>query len=208
MTSLFGGKSTQEVSKDASRAIKSDQRGIDREVTRLTREEHKCEAAIKAAAKKPGVEANARILAKQLVQIRAQKARLTNASAKVGSVASSVRMAGTNATVMGSMASAAKVMGKVNKEMDTSKVAETMQQFEVQSEMMNQKEEMIDNAMECLDEDNWEEEDETLAMVMDELGLEVAGQMSSAPKSALASSRTNASSSTPEGEALALPSAP
>ena len=71
----------------------------------------------------------------------------------------------------------------MNKAMDHAKVGETMAQFSQQSDQMAIKEQMVDDAMEALDGDaDWELEDETLAMVMDELGLEVAGTMSAVPK--------------------------
>jgi len=180
---LFSQPTPTETAKEAARSIRSDQRGIDREVQRLKREEHKVEQQIKAAAKQPGGEVNARVLAKSLVRIREQIARMTKTSAHVGSVATSVQIGASTATVGASMASATKVMTAVNKSMDQSRITETMQQFEMQNEKMSIAEQMIDDAIESLDdEDAWEEEDETLAMVMDELGLDVKSQMGSAPQ--------------------------
>jgi len=171
-----------------------DQRGIDREVTRLKREEQKCEAAIKAAAKKPGGTENAKALARSLLQIRSQIERLSKVSSRVGSAAMSVQMAGTTATLAGTMASTAAVMGNLNKQMDQQNVAQVMHQFSQQQDEMELKEQVMDDAFECLDNDaDWEAEDETLSMVMDELGLEVAEQMKQAPKGAAAASEVHAS---------------
>ncbi len=194
----FAKQTPQEQAKEASRQVASNQRGIDREVQRLKREEAKCEAAIKAAAKKPGGAENAKTLARSLVQIREQIGRLTKASARVGSVANSARMAGSTATVVGAMANTAKVMGSVNKATDGA--AATMAQFAQQCDHMAMHEQMMDEAFEALDADaDWEEEDETLAMVMDELGLEVAGQMSAVPKTQAAAAAQTQSQSQPAG---------
>jgi len=196
---LFSTQTPKEQTAAATLAIKSDQRGIDREVTRLKREEQKCEAAIKAAARKPGGEVNARTLARSLVQIREQIARLTKTSASIGSVATSITVAGTTATVAGSMASATKVMGAVNKQIEQANVGKTMEQFAMQSDAMKLKEEMLDDAFEALDDGDWEAEDETLAMVMDELGLEVSSQMNAAPTTGNAAASARCSRS--QGEA-------
>merc|ERR1719231_2073150 len=121
MDALFGApkKSTpQQVAKDAGRSIKRDQRALDRESAHLKREEQKLCAEIKAVAKKPGGEAAAKTLAKQLVKIREQQTRLTAASAQVSGVATHVRTAGATATAASSLAGATKAMGAVNAQLN------------------------------------------------------------------------------------------
>ena len=169
----------QDLAKDAKKQVRTEQRELNREIQRLKRKEEECKAKIKAAAKQPGGVANAKPLARALVQIRKQIDELTTASAKVGSV----QAMATSSTIAGTIANTSKVMGSMNKAMDHAKVGETMAQFSQQSDQMAIKEQMVDDAMEALDGDaDWELEDETLAMVMDELGLEVAGTMSAVPK--------------------------
>ena len=174
---------TKDLAKDAKKQVRSDQRELNREVRRLKREEAECEAKIKAAAKQPGGAANAKPLIRSLLQIRKQIDELTTASAKVGSVGATVQAMATSSTIAGTIAHTSKAMGSMNKAMDHAKVGETMAQFSQQSDQMAIKEQMVDEAFEALDGDvDWEAEDETLAMVMDELGLEVAGTMSAVPK--------------------------
>ena len=173
----------QDLAKDAKKQVRTEQRELNREIQRLKRKEEECKAKIKAAAKQPGGVANAKPLARALVQIRKQIDELTTASAKVGSVGTTVQAMATSSTIAGTIANTSKVMGSMNKAMDHAKVGETMAQFSQQSDQMAIKEQMVDDAMEALDGDaDWELEDETLAMVMDELGLEVAGTMSAVPK--------------------------
>lgn len=173
----------QDLAKDAKKQVRTEQRELNREIQRLKRKEEECKAKIKAAAKQPGGVANAKPLARALVQIRKQIDELTTASAKVGSVGATVQAMATSSTIAGTIANTSKVMGSMNKAMDHAKVGETMAQFSQQSDQMAIKEQMVDDAMEALDGDaDWELEDETLAMVMDELGLEVAGTMSAVPK--------------------------
>ena len=173
----------QDLAKDAKKQVRTEQRELNREIQRLKRKEEECKAKIKAAAKQPGGVANAKPLARALVQIRKQIDELTTASAKVGSVGATVQAMATSSTIAGTIANTSKVMGSMNKAMDHAKVGETMALFSQQSDQMAIKEQMVDDAMEALDGDaDWELEDETLAMVMDELGLEVAGTMSAVPK--------------------------
>ena len=173
----------QDLAKDAKKQVRTEQRELNREIQRLKRKEEECKAKIKAAAKQPGGVANAKPLARALVQIRKQIDELTTASAKVGSVGATVQAMATSSTIAGTIANTSKVMGSMNKAMDHAKVGETMAQFSQQSDQMAIKEQMVDDAMEALDGDaDWKLEDETLAMVMDELGLEVAGTMSAVPK--------------------------
>ena len=173
----------QDLAKDAKKQVRTEQRELNREIQRLKRKEEECKAKIKAAAKQPGGVANAKPLARALVQIRKQIDELTTASAKVGSVGATVQAMATSSTIAGTIANTSKVMGSMNKAIDHAKVGETMAQFSQQSDQMAIKEQMVDDAMGALDGDaDWELEDETLAMVMDELGLEVAGTMSAVPK--------------------------
>jgi division protein CdvB (Snf7/Vps24/ESCRT-III family) len=174
---------TKDLAKDANKQVRSDQRELNRELQRLKRKEAECEAKIKAAAKQPGGAANAKPLVRALLEIREQIKKLTTASAKVGSVGATVQAMATSSTIAGTIAHTSKAMGSMNKAMDHAKVGETMAQFSQQSDQMAIKEQMVDEAFEALDGDvDWEAEDETLAMVMDELGLEVAGTMSAVPK--------------------------
>ena len=68
------------------------------EIQRLKREEVRLCALIKDTAKKPGGEAAARPLAKQLISLREQQARMSKASTAMSGVASQVRTAGATAS--------------------------------------------------------------------------------------------------------------
>ena len=174
--------STKQVANTAARSITKDKRALDREITHLKREEQKLCQMIKDAAKKPGGEAAARPLAKQLIKIREQQARLTKVSTEMSGVATQIKTAGATAGAAQSIAGATKVMGAVNRSMDPGKMRQTMQEFEKQSAQMEMRQEMVDDVFESLDGEWDDEDDEVLAQVMDEIGLDVSSQMSSAPQ--------------------------
>ena len=152
------------------------------EVQHLKREEAKLCALIKDTVKKSGGEAAARPLAKQLISLREQQARMSKVSTTMSGVASQVRTAGATASAAQSIAGATKVMGAVNKALDPARVQQTMQDFEKQSTLMSMQQEMVDDVFEGLDAEWADDDDEVLAQVMDEIGLDVASQMSSAPR--------------------------
>ena len=204
---MFGSapaKNPSQVAKEASSAITKDKRAVDREAASLKREEQKLCAEIKAVAKRPGGEQAAKTLAKQLIKIREQQNRLTAASGQIQSVATHVRTAGATATAASSLAGATRAMGAVNAQMSPAAINQTMQEFAKQSEMMNVKQEMVDDVFESLDE-SWADEDEdVLAQVMDELALDVTSQMGSAPQRKVAAGAASSADATP----TAMPSVP
>ena len=136
----------------------------------------------KPSAKKPGGEAAARPLAKQLISLREQQARMSKASTTMSGVASQVRAAGATTSAAQFIAGATKAMGAVNKALDPARMQQTMQDFEKQSTLMSMQQEMVDDVFEGLDAEWADDDDEVLAQVMDEIGLDVASQMSSAPR--------------------------
>lgn len=75
-------------------------------------------------------------------------------------------------------------MQNMNRQLNLPQIQKILQEFEKQSEMMDMKEEMInehiDDAME--DEGDEEETDAVVAQVLDELGLQLNDQLSGLPQ--------------------------
>ena len=86
MKSLFGKKvDPQEQAKEWRRSLKSEARGLDRQVRKITMEEQKVTRSIKDAAKK-GQNDVVKILAKELVHSKKAKSRIYAAKAQLHSV--------------------------------------------------------------------------------------------------------------------------
>jgi len=179
-------KTPQEIAKDAKKDMRKTQRDLGREKSRLERDEAKLIADIKKAAKQNNT-ASAKILAKQLVQLRAAKERLTVASSQVGSVSMTISAAASSATMAGAMSSASASMASMNKAQDPAKLQATLQQFQKQSDIMGMQEELLDDALTDAFDCDEEEEDAVVSQVMDELGMDMAALMAqhSAPTAAL-----------------------
>ena len=100
---LFGEskRTTKEVVRKTKRDVSRSQRELERERRRLERDEKKLVKEIKKAAKRDGGSnsKNVKILAKQLVQLRAQRDRLLAANANMGAIKNQATMMGTQATM-------------------------------------------------------------------------------------------------------------
>ncbi|CAN0132884.1 unnamed protein product, partial [Ectocarpus sp. 13 AM-2016] len=168
--------------KDAKRAVRSGERDLDKEIRNLDRSEKSLVAEIKKTAK-GGNQGATRTLAKQLVQLRAQKEQLYSARAKLAGVGNAATTAATSASLAGVMGNVAGVMKKVNEAVSTEETAKIMQQFAVENEKMNMSEEMMDDALiDAFDGEGVEEEaDGVVGQVLAELGLEMDGKMVDAP---------------------------
>ncbi|GMN58802.1 hypothetical protein TIFTF001_027889 [Ficus carica] len=139
-------------------------RGIEREIASLQLEEKKLVAEIKKTAK-TGNEAATKILARQLVRLRQQITNLQGSRAQIRGVTTHTQALYASTSISTGMKGATKAMVAMNK-----------------IEMMS------DAIDETLDKDEAEEETEELTnQVLDEIGVDIASQLSSAPKGRIAS---------------------
>jgi hypothetical protein len=88
----------KEEARKVKRELGREQRGMDRERGQLDREEKKIIADIRAAAKR-GNQGETRILAKQLVQLRAGKERLLSTKAQLGAIKTKTTLMATTHTM-------------------------------------------------------------------------------------------------------------
>lgn len=181
--SLFGKKvSPAEQMRQQNRNLRKAQRDIEKDRRDLERQEKQLELEIKKAAKE-GNKQVCTVLAKQLVQVRKQKARTYTASSKVQAVGAQSKTMHANVKLADAMATTAKTMGEVNKNIKPQDIARTMQEFEKQTTKMGMTEEIVDDTLNSiLDESGDEEEQDAIVnQVLDEIGIEVSGKMANAP---------------------------
>ncbi|CAL9166095.1 unnamed protein product [Musa hybrid cultivar] len=195
--------------KDALRTSKREMavatRGVEREIASLQLEEKKLVAEIKKTAQTGNeasfslgiahcylvhllLQAATRILARQLVRLRQQITNLQGTRAQIRGIATHTQAMYANTSLSTGMKGASKAMAAMNKQMEPAKQAKVMKEFQKQSSQMDMTLEMISEAIdETLDKDEAEEETEELTnQVLDEIGVDVASQLSSAPKGRIA----------------------
>ncbi|WVZ18245.1 hypothetical protein V8G54_005567, partial [Vigna mungo] len=190
---------------------------IEREITSLQTEEKKLVAEIKREAK-TGNEAATRILARQLVRLRQQITNLQGSRAQIRGVATHTQALYASTSISTGMKGATKAMVAMNKvpflgtksefskwpksleleyaiakeQMAPAKQVKVIREFQKQSAQLDMTIEMMSESIdETLDKDEAEEETEELTnQVLDEIGVDIASQLSSAPKGRIASRNT------------------
>ncbi|KAL5682825.1 hypothetical protein ACJX0J_009210, partial [Zea mays] len=175
------------VMRSSKRDLTNATRGIERDIASLQQEEKKLVAEIKRTAK-TGNEAATKILARQLIRLRQQISNLQGSRAQIRGIATHTQAMHANTSVATGLQSASKAMGALNKQMEPTKQMKIMQEFQKQSAQMDMTNEMMSDSIDdVLDDDQAEEETEELAnQVLDEIGVDIASQLSSAPKGKIA----------------------
>ncbi|KAL4571966.1 hypothetical protein LXL04_018734 [Taraxacum kok-saghyz] len=198
---LFKKKPTpKEALRESKREMANATRGIEREITTLQLEEKKLVAEIKRTAK-TGNEAATKILARQLVRLRQQIANLQSSRAQMRGIATHTQALAAHSSVAVGMKGATKAMSAMNKEMAPAKQMKVMQDFQKQSAQMDMTTEMMSDAIDdVLDDDEAEDETDDLTnQVLDEIGVDVASQLSSAPKGKIAGKNKNTEDASSSG---------
>ncbi|KYM76975.1 Charged multivesicular body protein 2a [Atta colombica] len=173
---LFGKRITpEEMLRKNQRALNKAMRDLDRERVRMEQQEKKIIADIKKLAKDGQMDA-VKIMAKDLVRTRRYVKKFMLMKANIQAVSLKIQTLRSQNTMTQAMKGVTKAMQNMNKKI--------LQEFEKQSEIMDMKEEImndaIDDAME--DEGDEEESDAVVAQVLDELGLQLTDQLSGLPQ--------------------------
>ncbi|KAK4488060.1 hypothetical protein RD792_003802 [Penstemon davidsonii] len=163
-------------------------RGIEREIASLQMESYEKSHCYFQSL---GEEAATKILARQLVRLRQQITNLQGSRAQIRGVATHTQALYANTSISTGMKGATKAMTAMNKQMAPAKQTKMIQEFQKQSAQMDMTIEMMSDAIdETLDKDEAEEETEELTnQVLDEIGVDIASQLSSAPKGRIASKK-------------------
>ncbi|KAM6592180.1 hypothetical protein CsatA_014785 [Cannabis sativa] len=194
---IFTKKPTaKEALRASKREMNNATRGIEKEIGALQLEEKKLLAEIKRTAK-TGNEAATRTLARQLVRLRQQIANLQGSRAQMRGISTHTQAMHAQSSVAVGIQGASKAMLAINKQMAPEKQAKVIREFQKQSAQMDMTTEMMSDAIEdALDDDEAEEEtDELTNQVLDEIGVEVVSQLSTAPKGRIATKNTGDASS-------------
>jgi charged multivesicular body protein 2B len=198
MKNIFSKKpNPKEALRESKREMANATRGIEKEIGALQLEEKKLVAEIKRTAK-TGNEAATKILARQLVRLRQQIANLQGSRAQMRGIATHTQALHAQTSVAVGMKGASKAMEAMNKQMAPAKQAKIIQEFQTQSAKLDITTEMMSDAIDdVLDNDEAEEETEDLTnQVLDEIGVDIASQLSAAPKGSIKSKNAeNVSSS-------------
>ncbi|BFZ01198.1 hypothetical protein BsWGS_04237 [Bradybaena similaris] len=178
---LFGKTqqaSPKEMVNEWTHKIRKEGNNIERQIRGIQREEEKTKRMIKDSAKR-GERDSCRILAKEIVKADKQINKLYASKAHLNSVQMSMKHQLATLRVAGALSKSTEVMQSMQQLVKVPEIHATMR--EMSKEMMKAGiiEEMMDDAMETLDDDDLEEEaDEEVDRVLYEL---TAGELGKAP---------------------------
>lgn len=196
---LFGKRITpEEMLRKNQRALNKAMRDLDREKARMEQQEKKIIADIKKMAKEGQME-SVKIMAKDLVRTRRYVKKFMIMKANIQAVSLKIQTLRSQNAMAQAMKGVSKAMQNMNRQLNLPQIQKILQEFEKQSEIMDMKEEImndaIDDAME--DEADEEETDAIVSQVLDELGLQLNDQLSGLPQATASLSVAGGKTATP-----------
>lgn len=190
---LFGKKKTpDEMLRQNQRALTKAMRDLDRERTKMEQQEKKVIADIKKMAKQGQMDA-VKIMAKDLVRTRRYVKKFILMRANIQAVALKIQTLKSNNAMANAMKGVTKAMQTMNRQLKLPQIQKIMMEFEKQSEIMDMKEEMMNDAIDDAmgDEDDEDESDAIVSQVLDELGLQLTDELSGLPSTGQSLGVTN-----------------
>lgn len=183
MDFLFGKRKTPEqMLKQHQRALNRAMRDLDRERAKMEQQEKKVIADIKKMAKLGQMDA-VKIMAKDLVRTRRYVKKFIVMRANIQAVSLKIQTLRSNNAMAQAMKGVAKTMATMNKQLKLPQIQKIMMEFEKQSEIMDMKEEMMNDAIDDVmgDEEDDEESEQIVQQVFDELGLTLNDELTGLP---------------------------
>ncbi|XP_073994507.1 vacuolar protein sorting 2 [Rhodnius prolixus] len=181
---LFGKKLTpDELLKKNQRALNKAMRDLDRERARMEQQEKKIIMDIKKMAKEGQMEA-VKIMAKDLVRTRRYENKFMLMKANIQAVSLKIQTLRSQNAMAQAMKGVSRAMQSMNKQLNLPQIQKILQEFEKQSEIMDMKEEIMNDAIDDAIEDEGDEEesDAVVSQILDELGLQLTDQLSGLPQ--------------------------
>uniref|UniRef100_A0A8D2PEH5 Charged multivesicular body protein 2A n=13 Tax=Passeriformes TaxID=9126 RepID=A0A8D2PEH5_ZOSLA len=181
MELLFGRRRTpEELLRQNQRALARAVRELDRERQKLEAQEKKIIVDIKKMAKQGQMDA-VRVMAKDLVRTRRYVRKFIAMRANVQGVALRVQTLKSNSAMASAMRGVTRAMATMNRQLKLPQIQRILLEFQKQSELMDMKEELMNDAIDDAlgDEDDEDESDAVVSQVLDELGLNLTDELAS-----------------------------
>jgi charged multivesicular body protein 2A len=155
------------------RALEKTQRELDRERVKLENQEKKLVQDIKKSAKN-GQTGPLRIQAKDLVRTRRYIQKFYQMRTQLQAISLRIQTVRSNEQMMQSMKGATTLLGSMNRQMNLPALQRIAMEFEKENDIMDQRQEMMDDAIDDVTglEDE-EESEEVVNQVLDEIGIDL-----------------------------------
>ena len=155
------------------RALEKTQRELDRERVKLENQEKKLVQDIKKSAK-AGQMGPLKIQAKDLVRTRRYIQKFYQMRTQLQAISLRIQTVRSNEQMMQSMKGATQLLGSMNRQMNLPALQRIAMEFEKENDIMDQRQEMMDDAIDDVTglEDE-EEGEEVVNQVLDEIGVDL-----------------------------------
>jgi len=173
LKNLFKSKTPDQMMREYKRTLDRTIRELDRERTKLQAQDKKLVADMKKMARQNQMEA-VRIMARDLVRTRKYINQFYQMKAEMQAVSLRLQTMKSTQTMTNCMKGCTKAMMGMNRQMNLPAMRRVMMEFEKQSEVMEMKQELMNDTIdEVMDDGNEETEtDEMVSQVLDEIGLD------------------------------------
>ena len=182
MAFLFGGvrRTGTETVRDAQRKAAADARGVEREIARLDRQEALLQRELSGSAKDScGRMDSVTAKAKEIVRLRAQRAKLYNVKAHLTGLAQQLQTVHQSGKIQETIGGTARMLQRLNGRLDAAGAGRMLAEYEKQNQLMLAKQELVDDVLDAGFEADGEQEecDAAIVGVLQEAGLEAAAQL-------------------------------
>lgn len=175
---MFGKRLTpQEQMRRNQRQLERTQRELEREKVKLQQQEKQLIRDIKKNAKN-GQMSTVKVQAKDLIRTRKQITKFDRMKTQIQAISLRLQTMRSSTQMTTSMKSATKILSGLNGNLNMAQIGKITSEFQRSMDMMDQKQEMVDDVMDDmmddeLDEEDEEEVDEIVSKVLDEIGVGV-----------------------------------
>lgn len=175
MAFLFGGarQTSTTTIKDYQRKAASSARAMEREISRMDARESALQRELAKSAKESRID-TATAKAKEIVRLRAHKARLYTVKAHMTGLAQHLQAVQTTGKIQETMAMTTQMLQTLNSRFDAVSVSRMLNEFEKQNAQMQAKQELIDDTLDSGFEADGENDECANAVtdVLNEAGLD------------------------------------
>lgn len=185
MEFFFGRKKTpDEILKENKRAIDRAIRELEREKSRMEQQEIKLGNEIRKNAKANQMD-SVKIMAKDLVRTKSQIKKFNIMKANLQAISLKTATLKSQNSMAQAMRGVTQGLVSMNRQLNLPRIQSIIQEFQKQTDMVDMKEEMINDVMDDVFEEDTDEQesDQIVSKVLDELGIEMNQTLATLPAS-------------------------
>ena len=185
MQFFFGSRKTpDEILRENKRAIDRAIRDLEREKGRMEQQEIKLTNDIRKAARNNEMD-SVKIMAKDLVRTKSQVKKFNIMKANLQAISLKTATLKSQSSMASAMKGVTQGLIRMNRQMNLPQIQHIIQEFQKQTDMVDMKEEMINDVMDDVFEEDTDEQesDAVVNKVLDELGIEMNQTLDTLPSS-------------------------